>query len=111
MGFRILTVGEMPSHKHNITITTENINGQINFFSNSYNDESVFGSASGVFSRIGISGGGVGIGTSETTWRGSKAVTLNKNNTHSGVIDNAGSNISHNNMMPYLAVYIWKRTA
>ena len=31
--------------------------------------------------------------------------------THTVTISNTGSNTAHNNMQPYLTVYIWQRTA
>lgn len=37
--------------------------------------------------------------------------TSSGNHAHIVTINNTGSNIGHNNMQPYLAVYIWKRTA
>ena len=33
------------------------------------------------------------------------------NHNHSVTINNTGGNVSHNNMPPYLAVYMWKRVA
>ena len=36
--------------------------------------------------------------------------TFNGSHSHSMSINNAGSNTAHNNIQPYISVYIWRRT-
>ena len=40
-----------------------------------------------------------------------RTFTINATHGHTISINNTGSNQTHNNMQPYLAIYIWKRTA
>ena len=48
----------------------------------------------------------------DTNYARNKGTTLSAgNHSHTININNTGSSQSHNNMQPYLAVYMWKRTA
>lgn len=83
-----LTVNEMPNHKHNLTYS--NSDSGINWSDTAIND---WGSG----------------------YPNSPAVDLNVGANWSSagylMVDYAGGNQPHNNMPPYLAVYMWKRVA
>lgn len=61
--------------------------------------EALFGSAGGVFS------------VSEDTAANSAKVTAGSNVRYKNVYFSLGNNQPHNNMPPYLVVYMWRRTA
>lgn len=48
----------------------------------------------------------------DTNYARNKGTTLSAgNHSHTININNTGSSQSHNNMQPYLAVYMWKRVS
>lgn len=105
-----LTIAEMPSHRHNFTIpvsTVWNSNGGI-----AYQLDGVKEGQETYSDYISSTGGGGshnhGLSTSSTN-SGSES----QNHTHkfSGTTGSAGSGSSHNNIQPYIGVYMWKRTA
>ena len=97
-----LTVNELPAHNHS---------GRIN-------------SAGAHTHTIQVNGNGYPDGQHDTSendnyyWRGTaygsakfKSTQSEGSHTHSVSIENTGGNNYHNNMQPYLVVYIFKRTA
>lgn len=70
-----LTIGEMPSHTHNASLSARQCDDR---FDTAY-----------------ISTGGMG----------------SYNRSFSVTVESSGGSAAHNNMPPYLAVYVWKRTA
>lgn len=87
----ILPVGELPSHNHTAStnIAGEHTHGYING-----------AQASGTKGDWDSDGAR---NTVQTTSAG--------NHNHTVTISNTGNNNAHNNMQPYLTVYMWKRTA
>lgn len=83
-----LTVSEMPSHIHGITTWKNSDNPTWGSGASSTKD----GAFANVFST--------GDGTSQTTGDNSQWYGIN----------NSGNSQPHNNMPPYLTVYMWKRT-
>lgn len=89
-----LSVGEMPSHNHSARTNTT---GWHNHGVQTWNTESVGGNAVSSYATA-----------TKTDYI---YVDGNGNHSHTVTINNTGSNQSHNNMQPYLAVYMWKRIA
>lgn len=83
-------MGELPSHSHEATTNT----------TGEHTHNIIGAGATGAGSGLlyGIPNGG--------TYTSSNA----GNHSHVVAVNNTGSNIPHNNMMPYINVYIWKRT-
>ena len=110
-----LTVGELPSHNHAVSIQSS---GEHNHIANSNTSgthshvlptANALGSGSGYV--IGTSNGG----TLNTSGNGehSHVITINNNgsHTHNTTVKETGSGQAHSNMPPYLAIYIWKRVS
>ena len=100
-----MTVGELASHNHTGSATSASLTG-------SYGQQDdigavITGPVSGIFSkgryrnnRLEGHGGD-----------GSNDLNINASHTHSLTINNAGGNSPHNNLSPYIAVYMFRRTA
>ena len=96
-----LTVGELPSHNHTATISTTNLTG---WFTNNGNSDTANGDGT-IFKASKRTGQGSSSGGAAD---GGK-FTFNGAHAHTIAISNIGSSQPHNNIQPYIAVYIWKR--
>ncbi len=102
-----LTTNEMPSHTHG----SKSLIGKIQFraLTNGVNIADIFSSGNTMCS---YSGDGGSTWSAAINYTGSKnlktdVITINATHEHSSV----GGNGAHNNMPPYLAVYVWKRVS
>ena len=100
---KILPVGELPTHNHNASTNNVNQNGNIGWLQagKDYNFSGVFATSSK------NQGANVSNGESTGVWN----CIFDSTHSHNVTINNTGSNQSHNNLQPYISVYIWKRTA
>jgi microcystin-dependent protein len=95
----VITAAEMASHTHN----SRSLTGTIKNFA--YQSSGTHATATGICSMLSNSET-IGYATASQT-KQADGVQINATHTH----DSVGSNTAHNNMPPYLAVYVWKRTA
>ena len=89
-----LSVGELPAHNHNVTVSTSGDHAHTFTFVKEYD------------------AGGTEPGSA--SWRsnqGTKTTEQAGTHTHTVTIRNTGSNYPHNNLQPYISVYCWRRTA
>lgn len=98
----ILTVGEIPSHNHTAsTNTTGNHHHGTVWTEGSYNVWGLYNSSTNHR----------GMGAGNDYDNALPNTSTDGNHSHTVNISNTGSNQSHNNLQPYLVVYIWQRTA
>ena len=89
-----LTVGELPEHSHIASISTT---GNHTHGYDTYNFNSTEGQD----------------GASRQEWKQPHVywqISTSGNHSHNVIINNTGENKPHNNLQPYISVYMWKRT-
>lgn len=103
----LLTPEEMPRHKHDAVANNENISGTA--YLQMGNGVSIAtGSTTGVFSAIG-SGRVEGYGSGSKS--GTNGLKFNSTHTPTISISYTGADTAHNNLQPFIAVFMWRRTA
>ena len=101
-----LTQAETPAHTH--TRGTMNITGWAQF--DPKNGYIRIHSVGGAFNRSGSGSQNDGTSSSSNTEQPIR-LNLNAADSWTGATSSVGGNGAHNNMPPYLAVYMWKRMA
>lgn len=110
-----LTVAEMPKHSH--TRGTMNITGGINIepniSANTANEDAInFSGAYGaiVLNKLTWEQATVP-NPSAQTWYHDRSISFDASRSWRDSTSEEGNNVAHNNLQPYLSVFIWKRTA
>ena len=98
-----LTVGEIPSHNHSASISTTNLTGTMSF------PQWCTVGSSGIVSFK--DAGNIQTPDGQDHAPPIRTFTINATHGHTISINNTGTDTPHNNMQPYLAIYIWKRKA
>ena len=102
-----LTVGELATHSHTGSATSASLTGTLNIPNGAAESSPAYYAATGIISA---SGNATKYGNANGGGAGGR-VTVNATHSHSLTINNVGSNTKHNNIQPYITVYIWRRTA
>ena len=99
-----LTENEIPAHTHG----SKDLKGTANFRDHNTGDKNLLLNASGVLSKSAVKWDGSHSATAAATKADYYYNRLSLNVTHEH--DSVGNGAAHENMPPYLAVYMWKRT-
>lgn len=100
-----LTTSEIPKHTHG----SKSLTGYSDFRDINNGENNLILSGSGIFSVTRVNWSGNHDAAEKINKGDYKKNRLNINATHEH--SSVGGNAAHNNMPPYIAVYIWKRTA
>lgn len=103
------TVGELPAHKPNITISTKSLLGNFSATGGSSNAKPLTGS--GVFTGNGTLNAYGQNGPHLASSANYASLDFDGTHSHDLVVDSIGSDNSHNNMPPFISIFCWKRTA
>ena len=96
----------MPTHNHAGSASNVNLTGVLTPYAANQTDATF--STSGIVSNTAINGKNV-----ENTGNSTNAKTINFNASHGHTItvNSTGGGNAHNNIQPYVSVFIWLRTA
>lgn len=105
-----LTVGEMAQHSHTVTIASKTLTGSIDTTSNDNNNARRVGTgdATGILSSR--ENGSVFRYGQDGFVSSPTGITVNATHNHTATAANNGSNTAHNNIPPYVSVYMFRRT-
>ena len=101
-----LTTNQIPAHTH--TRGTMNITGSWRMVGDS-NNAGVDALATGTGAFDPINGTGSGSSVEASSWTCALGFDFNAADSWTGATSSVGGSTAHNNMPPYLAVYMWKR--